>query len=147
MRIFIDKIDPCEPESLGFTKAIGYPIHFRSSMFQGWAKFVPAGENPEDYVNREIDVELAHESIGGLHVSTNRHCQVLPLVDAFSYHVRGEIKAIVHHSEPAGNRTAYIAAGDAEFSLRMKDLGDLNINKGELVEFNVYRLSLWDESI
>lgn len=126
---------------------ISYPAHFRCAMFHGWARFVPADENLEAYLNNEIDVEIAHESIGCLRTSADRQHQVVPLTEAFSYHVRGEVKAIAHHSEPRGNRTTYVVASDAAFALSLADLGNLRPSEGDVVEFDVHGLSLWDESI
>lgn len=124
-----------------------YPVQFKSTTFQGLARFVPAGENPETYIKQEIYVEIAHESIVGLRISENKQHQVMPLAKKFSYQVRGEVDAINYHSEPIGNRTTYIVSGDVVFALSLADIGDLRPNKGEAVEFEVYGLSFWDESI
>ena len=147
MKIFIDEIDPSDPKPIGFTNMLGYPAHFRCAMFHGWARFVPADENVQAYLNNELDVEIAHERISCLRPSTDRQHQIVPLAEAFSYHVRGEVKAIAHHSEPIGNRTTYLVAGDAAFSLPVADLGSLRPSEGDVVEFDVHGLSLWDESI
>lgn len=147
MKIFIDEIDSGEPKPLGYANMVSYPAHFRCTMFHGWARFVPADENLEAYLNHEIEVEIAHERIDCLRPSADRQHHVVPLAEAFSYHVCGQVKTIVHHSEPSGNRTTYIVAGDAAFSLSLADLGSLRPGEGDAVEFDVYGLSLWDESI
>ena len=147
MKIFIDEIDPRDLKPLGCTNMIGYPAHFRCAMFHGWARFVPADENVQTYLDNEIDVEIAHESIGCLRTGVDRQHQIVPLAEAFSYHVRGEVKTISHHSEPMGNRTTYVVAGDAAFALSLADLGNLRPSEGDAVEFDVHGLSLWDESI
>lgn len=147
MKIVIDEIDSSDPKPLGFTSMLGYPAHFRCAMFHGWARFVPADENAQAYLNNEIDVEIAHESIDCLRVGADRQHQIVPLAEAFSYHVRGEVKTISHHSEPMGNRTTYVVAGEAAFALSLADLGNLRPSEGDAVEFDVHGLSLWDESI
>ena len=58
MKIFIDEIDPLDLKPLGCTNMIGYPAHFRCTMFHGWARFVPADENVQAYLDNEIDVEI-----------------------------------------------------------------------------------------
>ncbi|MDE2419786.1 MAG: hypothetical protein KGO49_01215 [Gammaproteobacteria bacterium] len=89
-------------------------------------------------------------------MSIDRQHQVVPLAEAFSYHVRGEldaisyhvrgeVDAISYHSEPKGNRTTYIVAGCTTFALTLADIGSLRPNEGEIVEFDVHGLSLWDE--
>lgn len=147
MKIFIDKINFSEPKPLGCTSMASYPAHFKCAMFHGWARFIPANENLESYLNTEIDVEVAHESVDCFSTSGDRQHQVVPLSAAFSYHVRGEVKKIAHHPEPGGNRTTYVVAGDVAFALSLADLGSLRPSEGDAVEFDVHGLSLWDESI
>ncbi len=148
MKILIEEIDPGVPKPLGFTNMLSYPAHFKCAMFQGWARFVPADENLDVYLNNnEIEVEIAHESISSLGRSTVRQHYVTPLSEAFSYHVCGEVRTIVHHAEPSGNQVTYIVAGDAEFALSLADLGGLRPNQGDTVEFDIHGLSLWDEAI
>ncbi|WP_348944900.1 hypothetical protein ABHF33_16090 [Chitinibacter sp. FCG-7] len=147
MKIFIDKIDTLMVKPIGYTNLNSYPVHFKCATFAALARFVPAGENPEAYLNYEIDVEIAHECIKGLCESNNRHPQVIPLAEEFSYHVRGEVQAINYHVEPAGSRTTYVVAGDAAFALTLAETGSLSLSKGEMVEFDAHGLSLWDESI
>lgn len=122
-----------------------FPVHFKCDLFNGWARFVPADGNPEAYLNHEVEVEIAHDSITGLRMSIDRQHQVVPLAEAFSYHVRGEVDAISYHSEPKGNRTTYIVAGCTTFALTLADIGSLTPSEGEIVEFDVHGLSLWDE--
>lgn len=147
MKIFIDEIDLSDLKPLGYMNMISYPTHFRCAMFHGWARFVPADENIQAYLNNEVDVEIAHERIGCLRAGADRQHQIVPLAEAFSYHVRGEVKAISYHSEPMGNRTTYVVAGDAAFALSLADLGNLRPSEGDALEFDVHGLSLWDESI
>jgi hypothetical protein len=71
--------------------------HFKSLGFEGWAKFVPFGENPEDYLSQELEVEISYKNIVGLHVCKHRQQKVEPLEEKFSYHVCGEVKTISHH--------------------------------------------------
>jgi hypothetical protein len=147
VKIFIDGIKFDEPKPLGCTNMTSYPTHFKCPMFHGWARFVPADEDLEPYINNEIDVEIAHERVDHLRMSADRQHQVVPRSDAFSYHVRGEVKTIVNHTELPGNRTTYVVAGDAAFALSLADLGNLRPSEGDTVEFEVHGLSLWDESI
>lgn len=126
---------------------VSYPARIRCALFRGWARFVPADENLEAFLNHEIEVEIAHERIDRLLPSADRQYHVVPLAKTFDYHVCGEVKTIAHHSEPSGNRTTYIVAGDAAFALSLADLGSLRLNIGDAVEFDVYGLSLWDDSI
>lgn len=147
MKIFIDGIEFEKPKPLGFTNMTSYPAHFRSSTFHGWARFVPADEDLEQYLNKAIEVEIAHERVDELRTSADRKHLIAPLSEAFSYHVRGEVKTIVNHSEPSGNSTTYVVAGEAAFALSLADLGNLRPHEGDTVEFDVHGLSLWDESI
>jgi hypothetical protein len=147
MQIFIDIVSAVKPEAIGYTKMPSYPVHFKSLGFEGWAKFVPFGENPKDYLNKELEVEIAYESIVGLHLCQRRQQKVVPLSKRFGYHVCGEVITISHHSEPAGNRTIYVSAGDADFALNFSDIGNLEASKGDMLEFEVHGLALWDEMI
>jgi hypothetical protein len=61
--------------------------------------------------------------------------------------VCGEVKTIRHHSEPPRNRTIYVSAGDADFALNFADIGNLEASKGDMLEFEVHGLALWDEMI
>jgi hypothetical protein len=147
MKISIAGIETRTATPIGHTKMNSYPVHFKSAMFEGLARFVPGGEDLETYLNREIEVEISHEKISGLRTVNSLEHQVTPLTQVFGYHVRGEVKLITPHSEPAGNRTTYIVAGDAVFALTLSDIGAVRPREGETVEFDVHGLSLWDELI
>lgn len=152
MKIVIDKIDTSRPKNLGYTEMLSYPVHFTNPLFSGWARFVPAGEDPEAYLNEEVIVELAHDTVSGLRIIDNPMDQgwppqVSPLAEEFSFQVRGEVKVIVHHPKPEGNRTTYVIVGDAAFALTFAELGDLRPCEGQTVEFTAHGISLWDEEI
>jgi hypothetical protein len=152
MKIVIDKIDTSRPENLGYTEMPSYPVHFRNPLFDGWARFVPARENPEAYLNEQVVVEIAHDSVSDLRILENPKHQVWPpqisaLAEEFSFQVRGDVKVIVHHPKPEGNRTTYIVAGDAAFALTFSELGNLRPCEGQTVEFIAHGVSLWDEEI
>ena len=147
MKIFIDIVDEAKPEAIGFTKMPSYPVHFKSLGFEGWAKFVPFGENAEGYLNQELEVEIGYKRIVGLRVCQRRQQKVEPLTERFSYHVCGEVTTITHHSEPPGNRTMYVSVGDADFALNCADIGNLEASKGDMLEFEIHGLALWDEMI
>lgn len=147
MEIWINAINLQEPKLLGYTNMVSYPVHLRCAMFQGWARWVPFDENLEKYLQCAISVEVAHEAIDDLRPSAQRPHHIVPLAQAFAYHVCGEVNMIVHHAAPKGNQTTYVVAGDAAFALSLADLGGYMPREGDTVEFDVYGLSLWDESI
>jgi hypothetical protein len=147
VKIFLDKIDSLGMKSIGYTQLASFPTHFQSKTFEGWGRFVPGAEQLEDYINREIEVEIAQETVIDFRVSKNRVHKIEPLEEQFSYFVVGEVKHIAFHSEPVGNQTTYVESGDAVFTLNLSDIGSIRPNIGETVEFQVCGLSLWDESI
>lgn len=147
VKIFLDKIDSLEEKRIGHTQMASFPAHFKSKDFEGWGRFVPGTEQLEDYVNQEVEVEIAQDKVIGFCVSKSQVKKVEPLDEQFNYFVVGEVKHIAFHSEPVGNQTTYVESGDALFVLTLSDIGIIRPTIGELVEFQVCGLSLWDESI
>lgn len=132
---------------LGYTNMVSYPVYVRAGMFEGTARFVPAGDELQTYLDVEIDVEVAHERVDNLRISDVEQHHIVALAEACSFHVNGEVTMVVNHAEPPGNRTTYIVAGDAGFALSLADIGELRLVESDVVEFNVHGLSLWDEAI
>ena len=147
MKIYINAINSSKSEAIGYTKMASYQVHFKSLGFEGWARFVPFDENPEAYVHQCLEVEIGYESITGLCVCEYQQQKVVPLAERFSYHVCGEVRTVIQHSEPVGNRTIYVVAGDADFALDFAVIGNLKPIEGDMVEFDIHGLSLWDEML
>lgn len=151
MDITIESIDANGVKPLGLTQLPSYPVRFSSEMVSGSARFVPFGDDVQEYLGRTLYVELSQERVTGFKRRAPGRCEctVLALEEQGAFQVTGEIRSVRSVAEPPGTVTVTVtvAAGAAEFLLSDKDFLGLSLQEGDTVTFRVHGLSLWDEEI
>lgn len=148
MRIVIHSIDTNSLSLRGVTPTPSFSVKFSSQPFSGTARLVPAVEISDVKTGAEFQVEIAQESVTGFRLSEmSGDVYVEPILPLGDFQVRGIVRFLLFPAEPVGNRITYIQAGEADFCLALKDIGDLRPEVGTIVEFIVHDLSLWDYAI
>lgn len=148
MHIVIDNIDNDSFAVRGFTPTPSYRVRFTSQTFSGTARLVPACVLADVTPGARYEVEIAQESVSGFRVADiSANIGVEAILPPGDFKVRGIVRYVDFPSEPVGNRITAVQAGDAEFCLALKDIGELRPETGTAVEFIVHDLSMWDEAL
>lgn len=149
MDITIEGIDANAMKPLGFTQLPSYPVQFSSEMVCGSARFVPFGDDVQEYLGRTLYVELSQERVTGVERLEPGHREraVRALEARGTFQVTGAVGSVHSVAEPHGTVTVSVAAGAAQFLLSDKDFPGLSLQEGDTVTFRVHGLSLWDEQI
>jgi hypothetical protein len=149
MRITIDSLNLVGEKRIGFTPMPSFLVAFRSSVVSGRARFVPASETPMLCVGEIFDVEISQEKISGFEVlardSVSQLVAMYPQANGFM--VNGVVSSIQPVSEPAGQQSICINAGEAQFFVSRTEIGSVALSVGDAVRFIAHDVSLWDEAI
>ncbi len=148
LKITIEDIQLNDVQPLGYMRLPSYAVLFQSSLVSGWARFVPARDNPLGYVGETLQVEVNQESTSQfVHSSTASEALVTPLATLGDYRIRGTIASIDSISDPPDGFTVVISVGETAFCLSHLDIDRRNLSVGATIEFTAHEVSLWDEEI
>ena len=148
MRITIETIDTASEQKLGHMQVPSFLVHFRSSVVNGQARFVPAERKYQRSANRVFDVEINQESVTGFRLVEREELRegVVSLPEPGAFRVRGVVSSVLPISETEGNVLVSVDAGGALFHLERADLCNSIPSEGDAVAFDVHEVSLWDEA-
>lgn len=149
MFITILQIDPKAMEMRGYTPTASYPVYFRSSAVTGWARLVPFGEDPMEYIGESLIVEIGQESVTGLRKSLEAGLSesIEPLPADGDFRVHGTSVDRERYNDPPGSVSLTVRSGEAQFSLSGLEQTYAGMAAGDMIVFDVHDVSLWDEML
>lgn len=145
MRIIVTGINTDEAVLVRGTSALGWRGTFGCPLVTGDAVFIPArGFEHNLRVGNEVVVETSFESISGLHiipVSASNPETMHAIDGGRDYFVRGTVV----FNAPEG--LIRVSVRGFVFTLDREELGGLEPQSGDILEFNLHGLTLWDANV
>lgn len=134
---------------LGEKEILGYWINFRWASGEGYAFLFP-GSIENIATGKLISVETDQEQIRNFSIvseSDNYEAEFRSLDSQGDYHIVGEVDVIHRNYDSNDFEVAYISVEDWSFTITCDDINLEEIQVGDIVEFDLLGLELFDECI
>lgn len=134
----------------GFKDILGYWVKFKFDFGEGYAYLFPYEKNDAIILNKLISVETAQEKIVNFRKIidvTDIKKEAKPLESDANYHVVGEVEIVYKDEEGFFIELVYIKAGQCSFALNINEIDGNELEVGDLVEFTLNGLELYDEGV